>query len=173
MHIQFHFKLQSGDDFWSSFEHFLGYKFPNEIKEILNRNGFDTEIALSQMNTEFLKLVEAQESKQLPFSFLPGHRALLLGLPNKIKEFNAWLLKHASQNKTPMQCLLDLPNITFIMKELIKTAINNSEVNPQRRRFSDAIKNFGIYLYMMCGKAAYEIISNNIPLPQPSTICKS
>lgn len=57
------------------------------------------------------------------------------------------------------------------MRELIKTAKNNAGKDFRQRRFSPSLQHFGMFLYMMCGKASYEIICNNIPLPQASTIC--
>lgn len=76
------------------------------------------------------------------------------------------------ENKTTTTDILELPNFPFIMKELVRKTLNNYNVEPKRRRYSDSLRNFAIYLYMMCDRQSYEILSNNIPLPHPSTICK-
>lgn len=62
--------------------------------------------------------------------------------------------------------LLAMPN--FVEEYELQTKMQQSEKyiedNPQ------SLQNFGRFLYMMCGKASYEIICNNIPLPQASTM---
>lgn len=102
------------------------------------------------------------------YKFLPGHRALLLGLPKKIEGFIEWRPQH----KTAATDILISPNISFIFKELVKTALANCNVEAKQRRYTDAIKHFGIYLFIMCGRQAYEVISSNLPLPQSNTVCE-
>lgn len=158
--------MASGELFWQNFEEFLGYQFPNEVKSKLIFSGFDSEIALLELSPENILLVEKFQAEN--FMFLPGHRALLMGLPEKIKEYIVW----KKENKPPTFDILKSADVSFIMKELVRTALNNRNVEPKRRRYSESIRNFALYLYMMCGKAAYEVLSNNIPLPHPSTVCK-
>lgn len=162
--------MTSEENFWEKIEQFLGYQLPEQVKDKLNDSAFNNELALSQMTPDSILEIEkhASEGDSRNFQFLPGHRAMLLGLPDKIKQYNIWREKYRSTTLD----ILELSNVSFIMKELVKTAISNANVDPKRRRYSDAMKNFGIYLYMMCGKAAYEVISNNFPFPQPSTICE-
>lgn len=154
--------------FWDQFETFLGYKLPIQLINILNNCGFDNEISISEMNSGMIAEIESFQSKTIntKFEFLPGHRALLLGLPRKVQEYNEW----NSKNKTTATEILNSKSISFLMKEVVKTAIHNENVDPKRRRYSESIKNFSIFLYMMCGRACYEIISANLPLPQPTTI---
>lgn len=85
---------------WNNFEHFHGFKFPNELKEILNiLSGFDSELSLKEINEETINRIEQSvnenitanhletisalkdslyEQKPLPFRFLLGHKILLL-----------------------------------------------------------------------------------------------
>lgn len=163
--------MASEKTFWMSLENFLGCPLSEELKNILNNSGFDNELALSDITSETISDIEKYESRNYDsatpkFSFLPGHRAVLMNIPKKITGFSAWKEK----NRTSTTDILESPKVSFIMKEMVKTALSNSDVDIKRRRYSESIKNFGIYLYIMCGKAAYEVISQNLPLPQPSTI---
>lgn len=67
---------------------------------------------------------------------------------------------------------IDINSAAFspIMVELIRSALKNQNKAPNARRFSEVIMNFSIYLYIMAGKACYEIISSNLPLPKANTI---
>lgn len=153
--------------FFDDFEEYLEYSLPDQIKTILIENGFDNDISLSQLNEDFISILEGTVSNV--FKFLPGHRVLLLGLSKRVEGYREW----KKENKTTSIDLLNSQNVSFIFKELMKTASNNCNVEAKRRRYSDAIKNFGIYLYIMCGKQAYEVISNNLPFPHPGTILQS
>lgn len=69
--------------------------------EICKRSGYDNALAFLDFNESDLKILEnfAEENLQelvketdaysevKPFAFLPGHRKLLIGLPNKIADF--------------------------------------------------------------------------------------
>lgn len=102
-----------------------------------------------------------------PFKqFLPGHRASLLAMPNLVEEYELQTKMQQSEKHIKE----DDPQLTFIMEELIKTAKNNANKKLTHRRYPQSLQNFGMFLYMMCGKASYEIICNNIPLPQASTM---
>lgn len=162
--------MASEENLWKNFEDFLGYQLPEQIKHSLNISAFNNELALSQLTFERVLEIEKYVSQNGSpnFRFLPGHKSLLLGLPDKIDKYSIWREKYRSTTTD----ILQSSNVSFIMKELVRTALSNSNVDPKRRRYSDAMKNFAIYLYMMCGKAAYEVLSNNFPFPQPSTVCK-
>lgn len=169
-------------DFLEKFKIFLGDRVPNVLFEILKRTGYDSSIAVKQINTHGLNELESflsssdqhfENSIYTPFKqLLPGHRTSLLSLPSLVDEYEL----HIEQYKKMKQHLPDIAqtdsHYTFIMKELIKTAKDNGDRGPHQRRFSQPLQNFGMLLYMMCGKVSYEIICNNIPLPQASTMCK-
>lgn len=161
--------MDSKDNLWKRFENFLGYQLPELVKHSLEKSAFDNELALSQLSAETLLEIEEYVSQESPnFKFLPGHRALLLSLPSKIHQYSIWKQKYTPSTTD----ILESPNVSFIMKELVRTSLSNCNVDPKRRRYSDSIKNFAMYLYMMCGKAAYEVLSNNLPFPQSSSICE-
>lgn len=162
-------------EFWNKLEKYLG-EIPNKIKTILTVCGYDNMISLSQIDSTEISVIEnyvnqagklnsmlqgvLEKSDLETFSFLPGHKKILLVLAQRAKEF-----KNISK-----KC--DLSNATFIMRELIKSMSENSNIPANSHRYSEAIQWFATYIYMMCGKAAYEVLCNNFPLPKDSTICK-
>lgn len=165
-------------DFWTNFEKFVG-EIPNETKGILTACGYDNIISLSELDIEEISVIEnyanqagkmnsklqcvLKRSDSEIFSFLPGHKKVLLVLSQKAKEY-----KNKSKCKQ-----WDLSNATFIMRELINSMSENSNTPANGHRYSEAIQWFATYIYMMCGKAAYEVLCNNLPLPKDSTICKN
>lgn len=88
--------------FWLDFEKFVNGKIPACIKKILSETGFDTDICLESINSESIKEIENHVNKRKDilketvyenasssacFEFLPGHKILLLSLPERIKQF--------------------------------------------------------------------------------------
>lgn len=79
-------------------------KFPKCIKTLLISAGYDTFASLSQLSDDTIKSIEKfhQEKRSdidslnccysdyyktlAPFGFLPGHKAILLNIPNQIRE---------------------------------------------------------------------------------------
>lgn len=100
---------------------------------------------------------------KLDFKFLPGHRALLMNLPNKVQQFN---------NKKNNSSKYDSSMFSFILKSLIETAESNANKDPRGNRFDEVIKHFSTYIYLLCGKACYDTLSANLPIPKSNTICK-
>lgn len=151
---------------------------PSTIVDILVANGYNDPISLSGINEQEIETIEQfvndnlhtlseQYSCLKPFVFLPGHKKLLIGLGKKAEQFLQHTKKvmniHPSWNQS---------DITFLMSELIKSAQENSKKYPTRRRYTDSIKEFSSYIYMLAGKSAYEVLCANLPLPQASTIRK-
>lgn len=168
-------------DFLKKFEIYLDDRVPKTLIHILRTAGYDSSIALKSLNPETINEMEIyisnleqnfDGSSYTPFTrFLPGHRASLLCLPTLVVEYELETQKMQElQSSVPALAQND-PHFTFIMKQLIKTAKDNGNKDFRHRRFSEQLINFGMYLYMMCGKMSYEILSKNLPLPQASTIC--
>lgn len=95
------------------------------------------------------------------FEFLPGHYALLLDwCQNQLcnlstDTFNA---KHSA--------------FSPILSELINSALSNHKKPAKSHRFSEVLVDFSIYIFIMAGKACYETLSLNLPIPKAGTICK-
>lgn len=98
------------------------------------------------------------------FAFLPGQRKCLLSL-GKYADAYITSSKNATDGFSLSQC-------STILKELITSTISNANTAPQGRSYSDIIQWFSTYIYMHSGKTAYEILSNNLPIPSVGTVCK-
>lgn len=91
-------------------------KFPKCIKTLLIAAGYDTFASLSQLSDDKIKSIENfhQEKRSnidslnccysdyyktlVPFAFLPGHKAILLNIPNQIKDIQEELEKNPQCN---------------------------------------------------------------------------
>lgn len=150
------------------------------LKIILKENGFDNCLSLRQLNVETLHTLEDYIEKnrnfleklpschdtmyknQTPFSFLPGHRISLLHLPEYLTESD-------TRSDT---FSIDNPAFSRILKELVMSSLNNANKPQTARRFSKVLLDFSMYIYMASGRASYEILSANLPMPKVSTIRK-
>lgn len=150
------------------------------LKSILINFGFDSIPSLKGISdekiTELEKKVEKNRSiiegiacehaksynKSTKFEFLPGHRSLLLD----------WCqndLHKVEENRT-----FTTENAAFspLLREIINSALFNHNISKNGHRFSEAIMDFSIYLYVMAGKACYEMLCANLPLPKSGTVGK-
>lgn len=160
-------------DFWINFEKFVGCEIPPIIKKILKATAYDSVLSLAGMNEEEIKQIEkciknrkfndlfkdSVYAMSEEFEFLPGHRKLLLALGKQAENYEL-----LSSMKFPCE--------SFLMNELINSMKNNRNVASKQHRYSEAIQNFAIYIYLLSGKAAYEVLCSNLPLPQVPTICE-
>lgn len=98
------------------------------------------------------------------FQFLPGHRAVILKIPDLIKQLpiNAGLYVGEQSRK----------NVSVVLADLIRTAEENSEKDKNNARYSDINKYFFTYIYLLCGKLGYETLNRNLPIPTTKTIRK-
>lgn len=157
-------------------ENLIGYKIPEHIVKILISSGFDCEIALKELSLDCIKDIEqfVQCNRDLVsgtqyesvgnFRFLPGHRSLILGLPKYVEK----LAENSIQNRNQHQQL----NLTVILHNLLETVRSNENKHPKSFRYSEIIRHFSTYIFLMCGRACYETLSANLPIPTAGTICK-
>lgn len=62
------------------------------------------------------------------------------------------------------------PAFSPLLKSIIETAMQNFSKDPRGFRYSNLIHDFSMYIFMLGGKANYEIICANLPLPKVTTI---
>lgn len=99
--------------FWTSFEKYLGNnRIPKSVKKILIASGFDCSLTLQEINENTIKVIETfvnnnrdllintEYSISETFSFLPGHRLLILSFPKKAREFTLLLSSEQKKKKT-------------------------------------------------------------------------
>lgn len=162
------------------------------VKQILLENGYDSSCSLKLLDDSNLddlencvekdwqtilssiekcshfEIYSKQQKSGQKFKFLLGHRALLL---NWCKELNKPANEetihdeHIDESKLEkLSFSIKHPAFSPIMKELIISALINYKKSANNHRFADLLRDFAIYIYIMAGKAAYEIIAANIPL---------
>lgn len=149
--------------------------FPNDIIKILGACSFDSELSLLSINTETISDIEEYVNENLSilsetsyknveyFKFKPGHKAFLLSLPEFIQE---------KKNMKPAENI-KLSNFSHILKTFIETAESNFGRPPNGRRYNETNRYFSIFIYLMCGKACYETLCSNLPIPQANTLRES
>lgn len=174
-------------DFCSKIESFMGEKLPPCVKKILSETGYDNSVSLVDVQSSELDYIEESLNKELhfiiedlecchsakyknqqTFRFLSGHRKLILRLSNVLQEMKE-LETIPSKRSNNLNYLNDF---SFLMKTLIETAERNGCKIPTQHRYCEIIRCFAAYIYMTCGKMCYETLCRNLPLPQPSSICK-
>lgn len=159
----------------------MGERLPQPIAFILNETGFSTKIALKGINPDstitqiekFINKNYERLSRGLigsiyeniqPFEIAPGHRVVIESIPQYMERIKT--VKQISEFDTVAN------DFSFVLKMLIETAENNSGREPTGRRYNETIQHFATYIYLMCGRACYETLCTNLPLPQANTICK-
>lgn len=158
------------------------------IEEHINerlKNGFiDITQGLDCCHQDFYK-------KQVKFKFLPGHQEFLLALPNYIHHvniFNGSMDESSAHSNTHdsarygvekkiessnlIQFIHQHSGFTVIMKELIGTVLRNEFTDKKRTQYSDIIRFFATYIFIMCGRSCYDVLYRNLPIPSISTECK-
>lgn len=146
------------------------------LKQILIASGYDNHHSLICMDEEKLNELEEKTdfnqkfdcshlkiyNEQKKFKLLLGHRYLILKFCQDL----------SMVDKSNSEVRIDHPAFSPIMIEMIRSALTNYQKTPNTRRFSNLLMDFSICLYIMAGKACYEMVSGNLPIPKPITICK-
>lgn len=98
----FQTKKNTTNKFWKTFQNFLGNTIPDFIVNILTSAGYDSALSIVDLNESDILIIQDYVSNKAPhlaqehvayantekFEFLPGHKKLVLGLRNKVKDFN-------------------------------------------------------------------------------------
>lgn len=163
-------------DFWPRFVNFIRDRIPKVLINFLKENAYDNAFALKLLTSNTVNYLEEVGLENSEYSkyynkLLPGHRATLLAIPALVEEFQRTEnFKSIVVDNNHVH--VDDPKFSFILQQIIKTSNENANKDANHRRFSEELKYFSMLLYIMCGTISYELISNNIPLPQASTTCK-
>lgn len=172
-------------------EEFSNIEIPPCIQKILSVCGYDNEISIENIKDSDMESIEKHINKyhrnifdflsccncdtyksQDNFQILPGHRLFISNLSRQLA-----LKRERLSSSTPVETSIceveqaqNEPAYSLLLKELITNAFNNFKKMPQSRRYSEIVQDFATYIYILCGRNCYEIISSNLPMPQPSTI---
>lgn len=106
--------VKNSKDYLSKLQEFLNNQIPDVILQLLRKTGFDSAIAIQTFDLDLIKSVETyinssdsiieflentDYKNEKPFAFMPGHKALLIGLQKKSLEFEEYL--KLSSNQVP------------------------------------------------------------------------
>lgn len=170
------------NEFWPKFQTYVGKCIPCEIIQILIQNGYDNTLAMREITDDEISIIERAVGKKYepvletsryysewnssePFMFLPGHRKLIKELGKEVAKFMAYV-------DTREKADIHFPDAPSILKEMIKSLKQNKNVSKSHRRYSEALQWFSAYIFILSGKAAYEILCSNLPMPQAPTVCE-
>lgn len=162
---------------FTKLEVLTGDNLPECLKKILIFCGYNTMLSLQNISPQSIPEIERfinenqlgrgitksfdcccseTYSEQEKFHLLPGHKAVIIALPEIVK-------KHQEQSRYEIPAYLP-----FILREFIQTAENNKDRNIPT--YSEALKSFATFLFVKCGRSGYEFLSQNLPLPCTNTI---
>lgn len=111
---------------------------------------------------------------QTEFQFIPGHKSLILKIPEKLelaKKLDSRPVSLSALCQHMIDRISDMPMTSTLFNEFLKTVVMNENRAKTRFRYTEIIRSFSMYIYMLCGRNCYEILSSNLPIPDSSTIC--
>lgn len=176
---------------WSNLEKYFettGDSMPKCVKEILIACGYVTSASIQNISVESINQIENEINlnarhviqqfnyyyselykKQNTFKLLPAQRDLILYLP----KINFQNLKHDHKDSDEMliESINQHPGVSVILREMIKTAVRNHKLTKKRAQYSDIIRYFSTYVFILCGRATYTVLHDNLPLPSIPTVC--
>lgn len=169
---------------WEGFERFIDDEIPKCVKTVLKLCGFETFISLMEINESCIVKIEECMSKHfpghitnlqcrhaeyyqsrnnMPFELLPGHKTLIMALPKYVEKYRLEYQKK----------IIDIQGrYSFILNELIRAAEENQFKTIWNASYSDAVRFFAIYIFLLCGRSCYRMLQSNLPLPSATTISK-
>lgn len=141
-----------------------GYDSISSLQELSEKNVDEIEKYMAEFGDSVIKTLDCCHSEkyksQVVFKFLPGHKSLLSILGSKISNLR--------ENKKSL-CQQNFPTI---LSELVLSEQNNSKKHKNHAVYSNVLKDFATYIYLMGGKCCYETLQANLSLPSTKTIRK-
>lgn len=163
---------------WNKIENVINEKFPECVKKILSLSGYNTLSSFRKINSESITQIErtintyfreqiceltcchsAYYINQKEFEFLPGHRDLILSLPEYLPPIGDFAEDFTQKTE-----------FTPILNSMIESAQQNA--NRDVNRYEDVLRLFSTYTFLLSGRSAYEFLNQNLPLPSTRTICE-
>lgn len=173
-------------DFWQQFESSIGERFPPCVITLLKECGYNNFAAVNELQIDDIASIEKFIDENLKymveglnccnsctyknlkhFKFLPAHRNFILNLENRLNVMKTMPEKCVSSIEQSA-----IEEFSPLLQTLIRTAERNAHKVSTQFRYDEMIKYFAMYIHMVCGKMCYEILSNNLHLPQSSTVRK-
>lgn len=187
---------------WSTLENFIGQIVPKNIKIFLALCGYESYLSVMRIDQNKIlslekyvqndriilqNILEALDNNdkttlvyrsQNVFKFLPGHRSILLVLPQFIEKMFSGSSSDTSRDMiagTSTTSPNNLPDknveeFSVILSNLIASANTNMNKSKNAFQYNDIIKNFATYIFLLCGRTCYETLNKNLPIPSTKTI---
>lgn len=171
--------------FWADLEKNSGAVIPICVKNILTFAAYDNISSLMCLSENAIKEVEEYISefgrsvihdlycchsdkykKQTNFKFLPGHRSILSLLQSYAKKQSESVIQISSSESNVRE------KYSTVLAELISSYETNSKKHKNHARYTDFMKDFFTYVYLICGKYGYETLQKNLPIPSTKSICE-
>lgn len=167
---------------WADIEHFNQIEVPMCLKVLLSKCGYDSMLSLKYISETRITEIEYyvrkfknkifsdgndtdgclyEYEKQDLFTILPGHRSILLDLPQSIRKMQEENTLYGDGNTNimmNMDTVVDSSNAdattdySVIMKELIKSAKTNQNKSKNGYTYEDIIK----HLFHLCFLALWK-----------------
>lgn len=153
-------------------EKLLKEKIPKDIVKILDACSFDTDLSFWAITAETIDDIEEFVNDDLSvlentsyegvnkFKLKPGHKSFILNLPIR--------LTYLKEKQIDEPCKIS--EFSQILRTFIETAEANFGNHPNGFRYDQINRHFSTFIYLMCGRACYDALSANLPIPQASTI---
>lgn len=162
------------ENIFNKLQFFLKDTISVDVINILLRSGFDSKLSLSSLNTDTINEIEqyAKENRSVlegtsyqnveTFKFKPGHRAILLQLANQVQNFE--------EAEEDVKKQLKMSEFSLVLKTFIETAELNHGRHPNGFRYNEINRYFSTFVYLLCGRACYDTLCANLPIPQANTV---
>lgn len=147
-------------------------KIPTDIVKILSACAFDSELSFWSITSETIDDIENFVNEDISvlentsyegvhnFNLKPGHKSFILNLPNR--------MNYLKEKKIDVPCTIS--GFSQILRTFIETAEANFGKHPNGFRYGQTNRHFSTFIYLMCGRACYDALCANLPIPQASTI---
>lgn len=146
-------------------EKFIDNRKNQILREIMTElENFDSDDSISASISAY--------KNNADFEFLPGHRSILLSLSGHIQNMQLHYKYAYGGEKLIANEASNQPNYSIILTELIKTATTNMNKSKYAYQYTDVVKYFSTYIFLLCGRTCYETLNKNLPIPSTKTICK-
>lgn len=184
--------------FWSKVNRIVeecsGERVPKCIEQILSCCGYSHPLSFEKFANESLSEIEEHMRKssqstikrfdctlhgcliahykdQKVFKLLPGHRIFINSMVKCI-DLCHQKISHGNTCENLYETIEKHSGLSVIMKEMIQAAMKNAQVSKTHAQYSDIMKNFATYVFILSGRSCYEVLNKNLPFPSTSTICK-
>lgn len=180
---------------WTNVENVINERVPKCIKEVLSACGYTGPSSLKSISSNSITQIETHVNvhcrelignftcshaefykNQDTFGLLPGHRAFILAMAKTLTQHyeieHENHMKQHDENELLTKAIENNSYFSVILKELVKTALKNGQRSKNNAEYSDIIRYFATYIFILSGRACYTVLCKNLPIPSIASIRK-